>query len=388
MNLPNPDHKRQNVGLALFWVGVALGTLLLAAMFLVPPLFSKNPGGAYLAMLAGAVFAVPAGLMYLTVPRLLDRYDPEPWYALLGCLVWGGFAAGGFSALINSFVQALATGLFDAKVGQIVGAVVSAPLVEEFWKCLGVFGVFIFLRREFDGVVDGIMYATFTALGFAMIENIVYYARAAEQGAEAFAATLIIRGVLAPWGHPLYTSMFGIGIGIARETTTPALRYLAPLLGYGGAVFLHAAWNGSAVFAGFVGEALFFITLPLWFLFVLAFLIMVIFLVRRRGQIIRRFLEDEIHIGNMTREEVDLTCKAFGLMQARSKYGNLGVEFVRAAARLSLSKWHVTRANQGKTMTVSASFIVPLRQRLAELRTQIYARYPQPQLPVQPPVRY
>src|SRR5438105_15896766 len=60
-----------------------------------------------------------------------------------------------------------------------VTACVCAPLVEEFWKGLAIFGVFFFLRREFDGVVDGIIYATFCALGFAAVENITYYARAA-----------------------------------------------------------------------------------------------------------------------------------------------------------------------------------------------------------------
>ena len=87
-------------------------------------------------------------------------------------------------------------------------------------KGLAVLGVFYFLRREFDGVVDGVIYATFAALGFAAVENVVYYSNAmrADAGGEALAATFLLRGVLAPWGHPLYTSMTGIGFGIARET--------------------------------------------------------------------------------------------------------------------------------------------------------------------------
>ena len=58
----------------------------------------------------------------------------------------------------------------------MVGACISAPFVEEAMKGLAVFGVFYFLRREFDGVVDGVIYATFAALGFAAVENIIYYA--------------------------------------------------------------------------------------------------------------------------------------------------------------------------------------------------------------------
>lgn len=370
----NADRARRSLGLVLFCIGITVGGGLLALSLLVPPLASSNPLEQYAAMSIGALLAFPAGLVYLTVPRLLDRYDPEPWYALVGCLAWGGIAACGFSVVINSTLGGLAEAIGGENAGLIVGAVISAPLVEEFWKAIGVLGVFLFLRREFDGLVDGIMYATFTALGFATVENVVYYAEAARAGSGTLAGTFLVRGVLAPWGHPLYTSMFGLGIGIARETTTPLMRWLAPVLGYLGAVALHAAWNGSAVFAGFVGSGLFFITLPLWFLFVAGFLGLVVALVVRRGRIIRRFLEDEIHIGNMSAEEVKLVGSAFGLMRARSKYGRAGVDFVRAGARLALSKWHATRAMKSKTHTISASFIVPLRQRLAELRLQLHPR--------------
>ena len=40
----------------------------------------------------------------------------------------------------------------------------SAPITEELFKGLGVFGIFYFGRRQFDGVVDAIIYASFIAL--------------------------------------------------------------------------------------------------------------------------------------------------------------------------------------------------------------------------------
>ncbi|MBK7774696.1 MAG: PrsW family intramembrane metalloprotease [Sandaracinaceae bacterium] len=125
---------------------------------------------------------LPAGVMYLTFPRLLDRYDPEPWYALLGCLFWGGIAACGFSVTINSLVGEAVGSMYGAEAGDIVGAVICAPIVEEFWKGMAVFGMFFFLKREFDGIVDGIIYASFVALGFAAVENVLYYGRAAADG--------------------------------------------------------------------------------------------------------------------------------------------------------------------------------------------------------------
>src|SRR5690606_5883089 len=106
---------------------------------------------------------------------------------------WGGLAACGFSVIINSTLSGVATAIGGKDLGLIVGAVVSAPITEEFWKGLGVLGVFLFLRREFDGVVDGIMYATFTGLGFATVENVVYYAEAAQHGGGTLAGTFFLR---------------------------------------------------------------------------------------------------------------------------------------------------------------------------------------------------
>lgn len=369
-DLPDPDRTRRLVGLSFYLLGQAIGGLLLVFLFIGIPVITGDVGLLGL-MCIGAVLAFPAGTIYLTVPRLLDRYDPEPWYALIGCLLWGGIAACGYSATINTFVGEIIGG----STGEIVTTVVSAPIVEEFWKGLGVFGVFFFLRREFDGVVDGIIYATFTALGFATVENVIYYAQAA--GGGALAGTFIIRGIIAPWGHPVYTAMTGIGFGLARESENKFVRFTAPFAGYMLAVVLHAIWNGSATLSTELGEggaALFFCMLPVWLLFVLTFFIIVISLVRRRGRIIRDYLMDEVALGNITQDELDMIASAFGLLRARSRHGGTGVKFVRAAARLALSKWHVTRAQKLKSSTVSMDFIVPLRARIRELKAQMGAR--------------
>ena len=119
------------------------------------------------------------------------------------------------------------------------------------------------------------------------------------------------------------------------------------------------------------GKPLLSITLPLWLLFVLSFFGLVVVLVARRSRIIGHFLEDEIHMGNLSRADVRRVCHPFGLFLARLQYGDAGVEFLRAAARLGLSKWHYARASSAKKLTLSADFIVPLRQQLAAYRKQL-----------------
>lgn len=361
----DPERSRRMVGLVLFTLGTIVGGVLLQAVFLVPPLFGRDPVAAYTAMATGAALAFPAVLVYMTVPRLLDRYDPEPAWALSLVFVWGALGACGFSAPINSVVAAVTS--------EAVGAAVCAPLVEEFFKALALFGMFYFWRREFDGVIDGIIYATFTALGFAALENVVYYARAGAHSDADLTSVFILRGVVSPWAHPLFTSMTGIGFGLSRESTGAFGRWFAPLLGYAAAVVLHAVWNGAAVLSTAMQVPLVVLLLPLWFLFVAAFLAMVFALAMRRGRIIREYLQDEVLIGTITREELALVGSAFGQFRARTgPQGKVRGELIATAARLALSKWHATRAMKGQMRTISFDFIAPLRERIALLRAQLH----------------
>jgi hypothetical protein len=204
----------------------------------------------------------------------------------------------------------------------------------------------------------------------------MYYSRAQlsetlghQQG--ALATAFVLRGMLSPWGHPLYTSMTGIGFGIARETEKAWLRWLAPVFGYMCGALLHAVWNGAATVSGM----LVMLMLPLWLLFNLAFLGIIIWLVMRKGRIIRDNLKDEVLIGTMSQEELNLICSPFGRLRATFRYGGgVGRRFVRHGARLGLCKWHAARALKGKKETISMGFIVPLRQELAKLRYEMYQR--------------
>lgn len=377
MNLPDPDRGRRQAGLALLGCSVVIGLALLCIFFIALPV---AVGEAHLLgyMCLGAVIALPAGAIYLTIPRLLDRYDPEPWWVLLGCLAWGGITSCGVAVTLNSLVDEIAREAIGPAMAQVVSTAVFAPIVEETLKGLGILGVFYFLRREFDGLVDGFIYACFIALGFAAVENVVYYARAAAEGAGALTITVILRGVLAPWGHPVYTAMTGLGLGIAREATSRSLRIVAPVLGFSVAIMLHALWNGGAILAESLGRengiALFAILLALWFVFVAVFAGMIISLVRRRRKILDAYLADEVVLRFVTPEERALVVDGSGPRRARAAFGPDGEELVRACARLATVKWHADRARVSRTQTVSDQMIMPLRQRIRDLRARIHER--------------
>ncbi|MGK3987588.1 PrsW family glutamic-type intramembrane protease [Sorangium sp. So ce136] len=372
---PDPDRRRRIVGLWLWANGLIAGAVLNVIFTLFGVLGS---GGSMLsAMVVGALFAFPPLVIYLFVPMIIDRYDPEPWWCLLMAFLWGALAATGFSILINTGVHVGVSSNFGEPVGELVSASVSAPFAEELFKGLGVFGFFYFLRREFDGIVDGIIYATFCALGFAAVENVLYYARASMQGSDVLAGTFVLRGVFTPWLHPLFTSMTGIGFGLARESSKTWVRVAAPIGGYLLGVALHAVWNFLPTALGRAMGDIFMPWLLLWLCFVASFFGIIVALVIRKGWVIRDHLRDEVALGMLTQDELELVCSPVGRLRCTLGWrGATGRSFIRAGARLALSKWHTARALEGRNRTLSADFIGPLRHEIAQLRQELLARAP------------
>ena len=146
-------------------------------------------------------------------------------------------------------LQLLDQGVFSPS-DMIAGSVV-APVTEELAKGGFILLLFWFRPREFDGMVDGLVYAGMLGIGFAFTENILYLSSAYtgdEDLAGGFGSALavfILRGVFSPFAHPFFTSFAGIGIGLAVTSKKPAVRILAPIVGFCLAMLLHGLWNAS-----------------------------------------------------------------------------------------------------------------------------------------------
>ncbi|HKZ00654.1 MAG TPA: PrsW family intramembrane metalloprotease, partial [Pyrinomonadaceae bacterium] len=122
--------------------------------------------------LVSATIPVP---LYILLVLWVDRYESEPLSMLAIAFFWGALVAVFFALVLNTASGVIVAGLTDDRVGEAFSAGISAPIVEESAKAI-ILLLFFFLRKdEFDGVVDGIVYAAMAGLGFAMTENIQYY---------------------------------------------------------------------------------------------------------------------------------------------------------------------------------------------------------------------
>ena len=332
-----------------------------------------------IALMLGFISATLPVPIYVALVLWIDRYEAEPLWMLATAFFWGASIATFFAFLLNTTSAGIVVSLTDSPSGgEAFAAVVSAPIVEEVGKAVILFIFFFFKKEEFDGVVDGIVYASMSALGFAMTENILYYGKAAaEGGGGALTLVIILRGFFAPFSHPLFTSLTGIGLGLARQSSNIAVKAVTPVVGLLMAIFMHSIWNGSAVFGG---GGVFLLTYLI--VMVPAFLILLIVIsiaLRREGQVVREFLVVDLERGMLNQEEYKQLGSILGRMgssfNALSQRGVKGwrarMRFNQLASELAFHRSRVARGVHSASPEIMAqerAYLHALQNLINELR--------------------
>ena len=256
--MPKYRETPRQRGRALLLIGFVLIALIGIAGGMAISFSAGDPEGAGLSIL----FAfIPLPLLWLSY-WWLDRYEPEPRRYKFAAFVWGGVIAVAIALSLQLYIQAT-WDLSDENMASFV-----APATEEPAKCIFLLLTFLRLRRVIDGFLDGLVYAGLVGIGFAFIENIGYYAASylgspdiKIAGAEGVTTTFVVRGVFSPFAHPLFTSAFGIAIGIALTRKTRTAKTIIVLLGLAASIGLHGLWNGSLSFGGGTGFVLVYLAL-------------------------------------------------------------------------------------------------------------------------------
>jgi len=275
---------------------------------------------AWIVSLAAAI--VPT-VVYVLILWWFDRYEKEPRRLLLTAFLWGAVPAVVLSLIGETILEEPLRTLSEGGA-ELMSSSVLAPLVEELAKGLVVFFLFLFYRKEFDNVLDGIIYGATVGFGFAMTENVFYFMDAFHEGGlESLSGLVFMRAVVFGLNHALFTSVFGASLGYARMSRRGILRWLAPPLGLLGAMMLHGVHN---LFASLSDELCFglFISLASDWGGVLVILAVIWLSARQEKQWIATYLKPEVSSGLITQQDYDMISsyrrRQAALWQARLRF--------------------------------------------------------------------
>ncbi|MCY6371652.1 PrsW family intramembrane metalloprotease [Clostridium ganghwense] len=158
------------------------------------------------------VIAVIPGIALALSVYLTDRYDKEPIGLLMKV-----FILGALSVIPAAAVETVLTlfNVFPGVLGSAFTAFIVAGLTEEFLKREVILRT-SFKNKAFNEKLDGIIYAVFSALGFATVENIMYvvfrFATNPYVG--------IYRGVFSVPAHMLFAVTMGYYLSLAKFSYT------------------------------------------------------------------------------------------------------------------------------------------------------------------------
>jgi RsiW-degrading membrane proteinase PrsW (M82 family) len=193
--------------------------------------------------LAAACALLPFALSFgwLAFVRRFDRARPEPTW-----LVVATFALGGLSVVPAGLAEmacAAATPWLDPSVMTLGGQAWALPIAvavftlvvgvsEEGSKFLGAWSLARH-RREFDEPIDGIIYGSAAALGFAAVENIKYFAVGRMSG-----VVIAVRAFVTVPAHMFFGAIWGYALG--RQLVS---RRVSVLGFFGLAAIAHGAFD-------------------------------------------------------------------------------------------------------------------------------------------------
>ena len=310
-----------------------------------------------LGLLIAVLAAVIPSAVYALGVWWLDRYEKEPIQLLVTVFVWGAIP-GALVALVARFFVA----------GPI------APVLTELVKAAEIGFIYTRYRREFDDILDGIVYGAMTGVGYAMMINLIDYAVGFFYGGFGLlGASVLFNGVAFGLNEAYYGAVIGIGFGVSRWSADRRVRVGAPIAALAVAVILHLFtdfWRDLAV----SGQTWLVIIpfLATW-AGILGIVIVAFVSIRREQAILRAYLKAEVDRGTLTPEDyADLSTPSRRAVTVLRSTRRGPIEWMRAVSLQNLATQLAFRLREAATFghdPDSDGAILGLRQRIAALKS-------------------
>lgn len=236
------------------------------------------------ALLVAGIVAVISVIVWGWWFRHIDRFERQPLGLVVTGFVWGATAATFVMAVPgNSALGSLYTKLFGQVWAQDWYAALSAPLVEETAKGIGIVVLLALAPRLVRTVTDGLLLGAFIGLGFQTSEDFMYSVAGATQGfgahqTDGLVGSIAIRTFSDIISHPLFTALFCAGVMYLIGSAAQPRRIGRGVALIVAPIVAHGIWNSLVAISGgsraltlviALGDAIFALT-ALWIAFVWA----------------------------------------------------------------------------------------------------------------------
>lgn len=296
-------------------------------------------------LLSATIIAIPT-LFYAWLVRQIDRFEKEPLPYLIGAFLWGALPAV-IAALIAQLILQIPTEAIFGHAslsGQFVSTAITAPVTEEILKGTAVAIIYLTRRKEFDGWVDGIVYGATAGFGFAYVENILYLM--GPSSTTEWVALFFLRVIFFGFMHGFWTSLTGIGFGLARNMRNPFAKSFVIAGGLSCAIAAHLLHNGSLVLAEASEGLSILVGLFNYGFLIVLFMVLGIVAAFNDRRLLKKYLADEVP-SVISAEDYEGLCSTRSNALARFRMAPKAKRaFIQAAAELAQKKSQLARMGE------------------------------------------
>jgi len=220
------------------------------------------------------VLAFAPGVFWLWLVYRRDRYRPEPRSLVVRTFLWGMVVAIPVAALESFLIWLADPDAFFSGTGGTLSLATAAYMSFVVAGLTEELGKFVVVRRTvygspyFDEPMDGLVYSSAAALGFASLENFGYLLSFGWE-------VILIRGPYSTLAHVLFAAMWGYPLGLSKIREGGARRLV--WFGLIGSMIAHGLFN----FFLFTGGIYSLLSVPVF----LAFGVLFIMMLRRARQL-------------------------------------------------------------------------------------------------------
>ena len=180
-------------------------------------------------------FAILVSLVWFDYFRNIGGIYKSNLVFLLCC-----FFVGALSPFPILLLQTYAPQLFPLEHGggqlnDFIHAFIQVGFVEEFFKTIFFFSVFVFFRNKITQPLDYIVGISLAALGFATVENVIYLSNYG-------LGILLSRGIISASGHMIFSSFVAYAM-MMRQFKKEYFKWYTFFLYFAWAVIAHGAFD-------------------------------------------------------------------------------------------------------------------------------------------------